>query len=194
MASVTPLRGLMAEYKTLEAVRSTIDHLADAGYVDLDAYLPYPDLRVLERIGHRPGKITRIGGAFALLGATLGYGVQWLITVHIYPLDVGGRPYHSMPAFVPVTFEMGVLFCGIATFIATLALSGMPVLWRPEFEIEGFERVSIDRFWVYVSQTDAQFDDAVTRDILEHHGALRIITIPVGETRLTTGHQEPASP
>lgn len=169
--------GLMAEFDTLEAVRAAVDRLADAGYRQIDAYLPYPDVHVLERIGRRPSRITRTGGAFAFVGATLGYGVQWLIAAHVYPLDVGGRPYHSVPAFIPVTFEMGVLFCGIATFVAVLAFSGMPALWRPEFEVEGFERASIDRFWIYVADTDLRFDDRSTRTLLEEHGPLRIVEV-----------------
>jgi hypothetical protein len=174
--------GLMAEFETLEAVRRVVDRLADDGYREIDAYLPYPDVHVLERIGGRPTRITRTGATFAFIGATLGYGVQWLITTRVYPLDVGGRPYHSAPAFIPVTFEMGVLFCGIATFIAVLAFSGMPALWRPEFEIEGFERTSVDRFWVYVSDTDATFDHQETRELLELHAPLRVLAVGAVET------------
>ena len=171
------LSGLMAEFETLEAVRAAVDRLSSDGYRRIDAYLPYPDLYVLERIGHRPSRITRAGGIAALVGATLGYGVQWFLSVHVYPLDVGGRPYHSAPAFIPVTFEMGILFCGIATFIAVLAFSGMPALWRPEFEVEGFERASVDRFWVYVSDTDVHFDLRQTRELLEGHAPLRIVGV-----------------
>jgi hypothetical protein len=188
------LRGLMAEYETLEDVRATIDRLADEGYLELDAYLPYPDPAVMERIGRRPSGITRTGGAFALLGASLAYGFQWLITVRIYPLDVGGRPHHSLPAFVPITFEMGVLFCGIATFVAILVTCGMPTLWRPEFEIEGFERVSIDRFWVHVSDTDSRFDERLTRELLEQRDPIRIIDVPLSSAQPFSGHQEGARP
>jgi hypothetical protein len=188
------LSGLMAEYESLEDVRATIDRLFADGYVEMDAYMPYPDVHVLERIGRRPSRITRIGGAFALLGATLAYGGQWLLTTRIYPLDVGGRPLHSMPAFIPITFEMGVLFCGIATFVSILALSGMPALWRPEFEIEGFERVSVDRFWVYVSDADARFDDRITRELLEHHRPVRILSVPASTGLSTTEFEERTSP
>lgn len=183
--------GLMAEFEDLEGLRAVVDRLASEGYVEIDAYSSFPDLRILERIGRRPTSITRIGGTFAFVGATLGYGLQWLLSVHIYPLDVGGRPYHSLPAFIPITFEMGVLFCGIATFVATLTLCGLPSLWRPEFEIEGFERVSVDRFWVYVSDTDPTFDEISTRELLDRYRPLRIITMPVGSRTAIVAEERP---
>src|SRR5690606_8094201 len=169
--------GLMAEFETIAGMRQAVQRLFEEGYERLDAYMPYPDDRVLERIRPRASEVSVVGGVFALLGVLTGYGVQWYLNAINYPLDVGGRSAHSPLAFVPVMFETGVLFCGLATFVVTLAFSGLPALWRPEFEIEGFERASLDRFWVFVSARDPRFDRTTTTELLESLQPLRVVEL-----------------
>jgi hypothetical protein len=175
------VEGLMAEFEAIGDLRKAVARIADAGYRNVDAYMPFPDEVVLQRLGPRPFRITVVGGVFALVGALVGYGLQWLLNAVLYPLDVGGRPPHAVAAFLPITFETAVLSCGIATFVATLAWSGLPRLWRPEFEIEGFERTSIDRFWVFVAAEDKRFDWDATHELLRSLGPLRIVPVPVQE-------------
>jgi hypothetical protein len=100
-----------------------------------------------------------------------------------YPLNVGGRPYHSAPAFIPITFEMAVLFAATAALVSAIVLGGLPRLWHPVFEVDGFERATIDRFWLAVCAGDAAIDPALAPaeararavQALGGAGALRVV-------------------
>jgi hypothetical protein len=98
--------------------------------------------------------------------------VQWWCNAHNYPINVGGRPLNSAPAFIPITFESAVLAASLVGFFAMLALCGLPRLSHPVFEIAGFDRASVDRFWVGIDDSDPRFDEAVIGD-LSRLGALR---------------------
>jgi hypothetical protein len=169
--------GLFAEFDTVEGLRRALVVLREQGFRRLDAFTPFPDEIVERAVGPRPAIVTRIAGVAAACGVLVGYGLQWYLNAVDYPLDAGGRPPHSPLAFVPITFETGVLFTALTTFAAVLGLSGLPRLWRPAFEIEGFERTSIDRFWVYVDATDARFDRVRTRALLATLGPLRVVDV-----------------
>jgi hypothetical protein len=91
-----------------------------------------------------------------------------------YPLDVGGRPPHMPSAFVPITFEMAVLAAALTIFVALLAHAGLPRLWHPVFETEGFESASVDRFWLAAeAPSDAVLDELESS--LLAGGALRVV-------------------
>jgi len=171
--------GFFAEFDSLERLQRALERLRDHGYRALDAFTPFPVEAIDSMLGARPRAVTRIGGLAAAAGIAVGYGLQWWLNAVVYPLDVGGRPPHSPLAFVPITFETAVLFCGIATFAAVLGLSGLPRLWRPAFEIEGFERASLDRFWLFVAADDRCFEPRRTHELLLGLGSLRIATIGV---------------
>ena len=158
--------GLLAEFDDEHALRVAVQRLWDAGFTALETFTPYPVPGVTDRLGPRPSGVTRAAGIGALVGASSAYWLQWYLNASNYPLDVGGRPYHSAPAFVPITFELGVLFTAFTAFIAGSLAAGLFRLWRPVFEVEGIERASIDRFFVLVRSSDPQFDLHHTRERL----------------------------
>lgn len=168
--------GLVAEFQTRELLHGAVVKLRAEGYIRLEAFTPFPVEEVNHLLGPRPSAVTRIAGTAAAAGVLFSYGLQWLLNVALYPLDVGGRPPHSPPTFIPITFETGVLFTGWATFFAVLLLSGLPRLWRPVFEIEGFERASIDRWFLLVSSSDPRFDWQDTGQLLGDLSPLRVVT------------------
>lgn len=168
--------GLVAEFSTKDELRRAVERLRAEGYRDIETFTPVPVADIDRLLGPRPSAVTRIAGTAAATGVIFAYGLQWLLNAVLYPIDVGGRPPHSAPAFVPITFETGVLFTGIATFLAVLALSGLPRLWRPIFEIEGFTRASVDRWFLLVSADDPRFDWGHTRDLLSDLYPLRVVT------------------
>jgi len=94
------------------------------------------------------------------------------------PLDIGGRPLHSAPAFIPITFEMTVLCAAATALLSALVLGGLPRLWHPVFEVDGFERATIDRFWLAVDPGDPAIDRARDTAALEAAGALRVVWLP----------------
>lgn len=167
--------GLLAEFEAPETLVRAAAAMRDGGYSRMEAHTPFPVAGLAKKLGHRRSRITIASGLAALLGAGLAYSVQLYTSAIDYPLIVGGRPPHAPPAFVPITFEMGVLACALATFVALIVACRLTALWHPLFEVEGFERVSIDRFFLRVDRTDPRFDLARTADELTQLGATRVV-------------------
>ncbi|MFS8066337.1 MAG: DUF3341 domain-containing protein [Byssovorax sp.] len=166
--------GVLGEFMTPEAMIAAIVSLRDRGYRRLDAFSPYPVHGAEEAAGTPRSPLGWIAFQLGLAGAGAAYLLQWYCNAYDYPLNVGGRPLHSAPAFIPITFEMGVLSAATAGLIAYLAFTGLPELWSPVFEVEGFERASIDRFWVGVDVRDPRFDRAAVEQAFAELGAARV--------------------
>lgn len=172
-------RGLLAEFETPEALVAAARRLRAAGFTRLAAYTPFPVEGLDEALALPRSRVPvavllsgLAGGALAFVGQGWTNGID-------YPLDVGGRPLFSWPAFVPITFELTVLFAAFGAVIGVLAAAGLPRLWHPVFEVEGFERATIDRFFLGVDEADALYvADRVAGQLLGL-GALRVA--PVGK-------------
>jgi Protein of unknown function (DUF3341) len=170
---VTPI--LAAEFDTPAALRAGAQALRDAGLTRLDAHTPFPVEGLQEILGVPRSRLKWIVLAAGLFGGGAAYAAQWWMNVVDYPLDIGGRPYHSALAFVPITFEMTVLMAGFAALVSPLVLAGLPRLWQPVFEIDGFERATLDRFWLMIGAGDRELDRERDTRTLEDAGALRTI-------------------
>ena len=136
-----------------EAVALARD-LRSRGYRKIEAYGPYEIEELEPLLDIRRSRIPVVGAIFAIVGLVSAYGIIWFCNAYDWPLDVGGRPLDSLPADVPILFETAVLFASLAIFVAMLARSGLPRLHKPVFEIEGFERTSVDRFWIGIDETE----------------------------------------
>jgi hypothetical protein len=170
--------GMMAEFDTptdlVEAARKT----SEAGYKKIDAYSPFPVEELAEAVGfHRNGVplVVLIGG---LLGGLSGYLMQYWISSISYPINVGGKPLQSWPAFIVVTFEMTILFAGIAAVFGMLALNGLPMPYHPVFNVPRFAFATKDRFFLIVFSSDPQYDPAGTRRFLEALNPRSISEVP----------------
>jgi hypothetical protein len=171
--------GLMAEFTSahdmLEAVRAS----RGAGYRRIEAYTPYPVDGLPEALGLRKSPIpllTLIGGA---LGAATAWFLQWYSAVVDYPLNAGGRPLYSWPAFIPSTIELGILGACLCAFGGVLWLARLPRLRHPVFDTPGFERVSRDRFFLCIRNEDPMFDPQRTHAWLMALSPLRVETTPM---------------
>jgi Alternative complex III, ActD subunit len=171
-----PMRmGIVAEFETPELLRDALVRLREAGYVRMDTYTPYPVEGVAGELNlGRPGT-TRVALIAGLGGGVFAYVFQWWMTAVNYPLDVGGRPLHSAPAFIPITFESTVLFASVAAFIALWIGSRLPEPWSPLTEVDGFERASIDRFWLGIDVRDEHYDPQRSEAELLAAGALQVV-------------------
>ena len=177
---VDPMRiAVAAEFATAEELKEAAGELRERGYERLDAYTPYPVDGLADLLGIRRTRLpwlTLAGGAF---GGISGYLLQWWCNGIDYPLDVGGRPLNSAPAFIPVTFEMTVLFASLFLFFGLWIGSRLPEVWNPLFELDGFERASVDRFWLAVDARDPRLEEADEADdlagILTGAGALQVV-------------------
>ena len=166
--------GIVAEFLTPEEVVRALKELRRQGYRDLDAFTPYPVKGLEQALGRPRSRLNWIVFPIALGGAGLAFLVQWFCNAFDYPLNVGGRPLNSAPAFIPITFESGVLSASISGIVIFMMLCGLPQLWSPVFDVEGFSRASIDRFWVGVDDRDPQYNPVDLERALHELGALKV--------------------
>lgn len=187
MASHTPPRhaifGLMAEFLNPQELLDALKKVHAEGYEQLDAYTPYPVEEINHEVCHHKksvvSKIVLCGG---LTGATFGFLFQcWamgslgplqdlgykLFGYAGYAFNIGGRPYFSWPAFIPVTFELTILFSAFSAVIGMFAVNGLPAPYHPVFNVDRFERATVDRFFLVIESADPKFDTARTRAFLE---------------------------
>lgn len=172
---------LLGEFESADACARAASDVRSIGFSALDAYMPYPDKNVEKALGLAPSTLPRWVLLFGLVGAAIGYGILWWTQNVDYPLNVGGHPTHAVPAYVPITFETTVLFASFAAFFGMLRLCRLPRLWHPAFELEGFERASIDRFFLVVDLVDRAEGEDSLRQRLEGLGALRVVRLPIGK-------------
>jgi hypothetical protein len=162
--------GILAEFESPHALLQAHDRLRALGYTRIFSWTPYPVRGVVRRLPE--SLVPWIMLAAALIGGGFGYLLQYWCNAVSYPIDVGGRPLHSAPAFIPITFESAVLASSLAGFFTMVAFAGLPRLHHPLSQIPGFERASIDRFWIGVDLSDARYDRSVGNDLAQL-GALR---------------------
>ena len=178
--SGTPRAGAMGEFADADALVEAVRRLRADGYARVDAFTPYPLDEVEEMLGLRGRTLPRWTLAAGIVGVLLGGWIQWYANAWDYPLNVGGRPLLSVPAWVPVALLTGVFFAAAAAFAAFLAAVRLPALWHPVFEVEGFEGASVDRFWVIVGADDPRYDPLETRRRLASLGAVRVASATEG--------------
>jgi len=159
MSESTPW-GLMAEYATAEALVDAAQAAHDAGYLLAEAYAPYPVEGLAQALGFARGRVPAATFAGGLLGGLGGYAMQWYSAVVDFPVDVGARPLHSWPMFVPVTFEMTVLGAAIAAFLAVVIGNGLPCLAHPVFDAPDFDLATRNRFFLCLRTDDPAFEPA----------------------------------
>jgi len=161
------LWGLMAEYDNPGDLVAAARSAYQAGYRRMDAYSPMPVHGLAEALGFHRTRLpllVLIGGLVGCLGA---FTMLWYIETAVYPVNVGGKPYNSWPAFIPITFETTVLFAAIAAVLGMLALNGLPTPYHPVFNAPRFALASRHRFFLAIEAQDPIFDLAQTRGFLE---------------------------
>jgi len=161
------LYGLMAEFSDPTELVAGTRTAHDAGYRVMDAYSPMPIEGLHEALGEGPSKLPLIVLIGGVVGGVSGYALQWWASAVAYPINVGGRPLHSWPAFIPVTFECTILVAALAAVLGMLALNGLPEPYHPVFNVPRFALASRSRFFLCIEATDPRFDLDATRAFLE---------------------------
>jgi hypothetical protein len=161
------LYGLMAEFASPSDLVDVARRAHAEGYRRMDAYSPFPVHGLAEAIGFTRTRVPLLVFLGGLAGCIGGYYLQYWISVIDYPLNVGGRPFHSWPAFIPVTFELTILVAALAAVLGMLALNGLPRPYHPVFNVPAFELATRNRFFLCIEATDPRFDGSQTKRFLE---------------------------
>lgn len=172
------LHGIMAEFNTPDALMAAVKATKRAGFTKLEAFSPFPLSDLAKELDVRTAVIPWIAFVAGLVGAGLQYGSQYWMNAVDYPLNVGGRPLDSWPAFIPSTLIVAILWAGAATLIGLLLILRLPRLHHPVFEVHGFERASNDRFFLCILSEDPLFESAATRGLLETLSPLNLREVP----------------
>jgi hypothetical protein len=170
--------GLMAEFDTVNDAIEAAHKVYGAGYRKIDAYAPFPVEELSEAIGFHHNGVALICLIGGLLGGTAAYVLQWWINTVGYPVNIGGRPLHSWPAFIIVTFEMTILFSGLSAVFGMLALNGLPQPYHPVFNVPQFDAATKDKFFIAIFASDKKYDPEETRQFLESLGPTSVAEVP----------------
>jgi hypothetical protein len=178
MAKRDPIYGLMAEFDSAQALVDAAKKTHEAGYNKIDAYSPFPIEGLAEEIGMHFDEIPLTVLVGGIIGGCTGYLMQYWMSAVDYPLNIGGKPPHSWPAFIVITFEMTILFAGISAVLGMLAFNGLPMPYHPVFNVPRFAFASKDRFFLIVFSSDKKYSPVETRRFLETLDARSISEVP----------------
>jgi hypothetical protein len=163
----TAVYGLMAEFEDPTSLVAATKRAHDAGYRRMDAYSPFPIEELHEALGSHQTRLPLLVLVGGLCGCIGGYLLEYWTSVIAYPLNIGGKPLHSWPAFIPVTFETTILVAALTCVLGMLALNGLPQPYHPVFNVPRFALASRNRFFLCIESTDPKFDVEATRRFLE---------------------------
>ncbi len=167
----TPLYGLLAEFHSPHDVVEAARSVREAGYRHVDGYSPYPIEELSEALGFHRSRLPAIVLAGGIIGLLAGWGLEYWASVIAYPMNIGGRPVNSWPAFIVPAFETTILFAAGTAVFGMLALNGLPQPYHPVFNVPGFALASRDRFFIGIEARDPKFDLEATRKFLKSLGA-----------------------
>ncbi len=168
------LYGVIAEFESPSELVAAARLAHEEGYRKMDAYSPFPIHELTEALGLRRTKLPLVVLAGGILGCATGLGVQWFSSVIHYPLNVGGKPLASWPAFIPITFELTVLFASLFAVFGMLGMNGLPMPYHPVFNVPRFALASRDRFFLCIEARDPSFEREGTREFLRGLGARNV--------------------
>jgi len=167
----------MAEFDDPTSLVTAAEKARHEGYRCMDAYSPFPIEELHEALGAHHTRLPLIVLIGGLLGCIGGYALEYWVSVVAYPLNIGGKPLHSWPPFLPVTFECTILVAALSCVLGMLALNGLPMLYHPVFNVPRFALASRNRFFLCIEARDPKFDLESTRQFLETLNPREVTTV-----------------
>lgn len=169
--------GLMGEFATAETLLEAAGRASAEGYRCMDAYSPFPIEGLAEAIGFHKNRLPLIVLLGGITGCVGGFFLQYWAAVIDFPINVGGRPFNSWPAFIPVTFELTILLAALSAVLGMLALNKLPMPYHPVFNVARFELASRNRFFLCIETADGKFDREATQRFFESVNAQGIYEV-----------------
>ena len=174
-----PLYGVMAEFENPTDLVAAAHKVYSLGYRRINGYSPYPIEELSEAIGFTKTSLPLIVFIGGLIGGLTGFFMQYWIEVIDYPINVGGKPTNSWPAFIPITFEMTVLFAAFSAVLGMLILNKLPQPYHPVFNLPNFALATRDRFFLAIEANDAKFNHTEVVDLLKSLNAVAVNDVEV---------------
>ena len=168
---------VLGEFETADSLMAAAEKVRDQGFTHWDCYTPYPVHGLDGKMGIKATALPWVVLGGGLTGCTIGFLMQWYMNVYDYPFLISGKPMWSVPANVPVSFELTILLSAFGAFFGMLAMNGLPRFYRPVFRSERFRRVTADRFFIGIESRDRAFDPKKNQDLLSSLGASHVEVI-----------------
>ena len=172
------LYGVAAEFHDPQTLLTAANTVRKEGYTSVDAFTPFPVHGLAEAVGFHKTRLSTIVLVMGILGGLGGFFMQWYANVISYPLNIGGKPYNSWPAFIPITFECAILLAALGAVFGMLALNGLPMPYHPMFNVRRFDSASRDKFFLVIHSRDPKFRLEEARRLLETLGPREVTDVP----------------
>jgi hypothetical protein len=172
------LYGVVAEFNDPQTLLDAAVAAREQGYTSIDAFSPFPIHGLAEAIGFHKSRLSLIVLVMGLLGGAGGFFMQWYANVVSYPLNIGGKPLNSWPAWIPITFECTILLAALGAVFGMLALNGLPMPYHPVFNVRRFDSASRDKFFLVIQARDPRFRLEEARGFLQTLGPREVTDVP----------------
>lgn len=171
------IHGILAEFDTPTELVDAARQVRDAGYTKTDAFSPFPLHEIDEALGIKRTILPYLVFGGAITGTLTGIALQVFVHFIDYPLNIGGRPYISIPSFVPPSYELTILFAGFTAVFGMLFLNGLPRPYHPVFNVERFSLATREKFFLIIESEDPKFDYDETRKFMETLNAQEVFDV-----------------
>ena len=175
---ITGLYGVIAEFSDPQALLDAANKAREKGYTELDAFSPFPIHGLAEAVGFHKSRLSAIVLTMGILGGIGGFFMCWYANVISYPINIGGKPFNSWPAWIPITFECAILLAAFGAVFGMLALNGLPMPYHPVFNVRRFDQASRDKFFLVVQARDPKFNLDEVRDFFDTLQPREIVDVP----------------
>jgi hypothetical protein len=172
------LYGVIAEFHDPQALLDAANAVREKGYTSVDAFSPFPIHGLAEAVGFHKSRLSAIVLTMGILGGIGGFFMCWYANVISYPLNIGGKPLNSWPAWIPITFEMTILLAAFGAVFGMLALNGLPMPYHPVFNVRRFDSASRDKFFLVIQARDPIFRLDEARSFLQSLGPREVTDVP----------------
>ncbi len=169
--------GIVAEFADGETMLKAANKVREAGYTATDGFSSIPVHGLTEALGIRRSRLAGLVLCGGLTGAATGFALQSYLSIVQYPHIASGRPLFSWPSFVPIIFELTVLFSAFAAVFGMFGLNGLPKPYHPVFNTPDFKRATSDGFFLAIQSNDPKYDAVATRALLEKSGAVKVTEV-----------------